>query len=252
MRLSAHISSVLAVCVTVLLSLAAPASASVIGPQFAAAPYGRADIQASPAETVVRVTDRPGGVSYVASLDPTKTYRVRLRGRTERNGMVLRWRMDDRYVYERAPNGLSTLRVHDTSERGPDLPPLRRRRRGLPPARLGIEDATAPPTPTCAPWWSASVPRSRNCSPAATATAPRSSHALGRPAPARGRRRPAAAHQHGPLQRGEALLDQFATAEPASTAAACRTSSNKLLALFGSRPTGSTSATRRSTPTPRS
>src|SRR3954468_18229405 len=116
MSASARIGWALAAIVAALLVPVATASAAVVGPQFHASPYGRVEVDETPAQATIRVVDRPGGVSYVAALDPAKTYRVRVRGRVERKGVVLRFRTDDRYVYDRAPNGLATLRVRDARE----------------------------------------------------------------------------------------------------------------------------------------
>lgn len=74
-------------------------------------PYNQPQITETGTTTELRVTDRPAGVSYRASLDPSRTYRVRLRGRMDQNGMVLRIGRDGAFEYTRTPPSLTALQV---------------------------------------------------------------------------------------------------------------------------------------------
>ena len=90
--------------------------AGAAGVPFARAAYNAVETTDHADVTTLRVTERPAGLSYTATLDPAKTYRIRVRGRTSLRGIVMRIRTDDRLRYLRAPNGLYSARVDGATE----------------------------------------------------------------------------------------------------------------------------------------
>jgi hypothetical protein len=93
-----------------------PAAAAAGDVPFQRAAYNLVDASDAGGITTMTVTARPGGLSYTAELDPTKTYRLRIVGRTAQTGVVMRIRTDDRLQYLRAPNGLYGARVVATKQ----------------------------------------------------------------------------------------------------------------------------------------
>ena len=92
---------------------AAPASAAV---SFERSLYNSPVVTDDATGTIIRVENRPAGVFYRASLDPARTYRVRLRGQVSTNGMVLRISRDEHQEWTRTPNGLLAFRASGVSE----------------------------------------------------------------------------------------------------------------------------------------
>lgn len=100
------------VVVLVMGGLLAPGVAAAADVPFERAAYNTVATSQQGNVTTMRVTERPAGLSYTATLDPAKTYRIRVVGRTSQRGVVMRIRTDDRLRYLRAPNGLYSARVH--------------------------------------------------------------------------------------------------------------------------------------------
>jgi hypothetical protein len=99
-----------------LLILGAMTDSASADVQLQRLPYNAVEVSDAAAITTMRVTARPGGLQYTAALDPTKTYRLRIRGRTTDNGVVMRIRTDDQVRFRRAPNGLYGARVAGAAE----------------------------------------------------------------------------------------------------------------------------------------
>lgn len=99
-----------AMCAALLAGPITPASGAE-GPNFTRTPYGAAEIVDDHSGTLVRVTERPGGVEYSASLDPATTYRLRIRGATSANGIVLRVTQDGEWTYT-LPSASGRLELH--------------------------------------------------------------------------------------------------------------------------------------------
>lgn len=93
---------------------APPAAAAVV--EWERTPYNQVETSEAAGTITMTAVQRPAGLSFTAELDPTKTYRLRVRGRTDAAGIVMRLRADDRLTYLRAPNGLYSARYTGTSE----------------------------------------------------------------------------------------------------------------------------------------
>lgn len=79
-------------------------------------PYNAAVVTETASGTHIEVPDRPAGVFYRATLDPDRTYLVRIRGQATARSVVMRVGRDGELGYGRAPTGLYAFRVTGVEE----------------------------------------------------------------------------------------------------------------------------------------
>jgi hypothetical protein len=96
----------------ILLVYASPAAAV----QLTRSPYNAPVISDSKHGTLIQTLTRPAGLLYRATLDPDRTYRVRIRGQATAAGIVMRVARNGTLDYKRAPTGLYAFRVTGVEE----------------------------------------------------------------------------------------------------------------------------------------
>jgi hypothetical protein len=96
--------------------LLAGSVASAAGPPLERSVYGSATVTDAAGTTSIRVASGSGGLRLRAVLDPARTYRLRIDGRSADDPINMRLSFDGRLDYRGSPQARDFVRISSTTE----------------------------------------------------------------------------------------------------------------------------------------